>query len=201
MYYKIKTFFGICISCVLLTVIIVCLIVTFQWTHLLYFLVFHQHIRHLSAHIRVILTSWRIFHICGVVLLSPRETIRAPPVSLRLRNNVGFSVDCADCAFVCPGWRGEVAPSAEALQPQLQQLPGGLRTLHPVPFPPELQPARYPTHTTQTYCCHDNLLISVSDFYMHTIYSIVNNRNVTGREDSCLPHLGKKTSATNVTSD
>lgn len=56
--------------------------------------------------------------------------------------------------FVRPGRWGEVAPSAEALQPQLQQLPGGLRTLHPVPFPPELQPTRYQPHTHTWHAAH-----------------------------------------------
>lgn len=63
------------------------------------------------------------------------------------------------CSCVHPGRWGEVTPSAEALQPQLQQLPGRLRTLHTVPFSPELQPTRYEPHTRMTHSPEDAVVM------------------------------------------
>lgn len=60
--------------------------------------------------------------------------------------------------FAPPGRWGKIPPSAETLQPQLQQLPGRLRALHPVTLPPELQSTRYQPQIGAAHCLNRSKL-------------------------------------------
>lgn len=108
--------------------------------------------------------SWREPHVLSDLFLSFFLRLVQEPRSVSFRKCQRWSrahipVWCCDwdmrsslflqflvltfCVSVPPGRWGKVTPSAETLQPKLQQLPGWLRTLHPVPLPPELQSTRY----------------------------------------------------------